>query len=133
MLCLVMFMNKVDALIKDFDYLVSKLNLNNSFLDAKAIEILANFNFRLIKLKDDLNPKEAWQSIETVPKNGSYLVCGGILHSELGEPVANVIAKVEGKSYSGENCYTVADGCYYETWVDSPTHWMPLPPEVADE
>lgn len=118
----------VNEILKEWDYFLSRLNFKDSFLDGRSLQFMSEFKGLLESVV-----KPNWQPIESVPKNGSYLVCGGILLSELGESVANVIAKVEGKSYSGENCYTVADGCYYEAWVDSPTHWMPLPPEVTDE
>lgn len=55
---------------------------------------------------------EAWQSIETAPKDGPFLICG----TWLGEPI---VRQINGMQLSGKPSTLVSNIC--------PTHWMPLP------
>jgi len=43
--------NKIQELKDDFDYLCVKINWKDSFLDAKAIQIMNGFKSRLDNLK----------------------------------------------------------------------------------
>ena len=64
-----------------------------------------------------------WQPIESVPKEGVFLVLGGQWHGEISDPSPSDIAIV---SYDGGQ-FSEVGGDYYSSWINNPTHWMPLP------
>jgi len=65
-----------------------------------------------------------WQPIETAPKDGTEILVYGIATGELGgvheEP------EVWKVSWFFKD-WSLCGGEGYSVWVDSPTHWMPLP------
>ena len=64
-----------------------------------------------------------WQPIESVPKEGVFLVLGGQWYGEISDPSPSDIAIV---SYDGGQ-FSEVGGDYYSSWINNPTHWMPLP------
>jgi hypothetical protein len=66
-----------------------------------------------------------WQPIETAPLNTPILVTGGFMEDELtDEPWEYGVALVD--AFGGKR-FSAIHVCYYSVWVNSPTHWMPLP------
>jgi len=65
-----------------------------------------------------------WQPIETAPKDGTEILVYGIATGEFGgvheEPETWKV------SWLFTN-WSLCGGEGYAVWVDSPTHWMPLP------
>ena len=75
-----------------------------------------------------------WQPIETAPMKGKFLVFGGEWVAESrdgGDP--RTPAGVVMVNRSGRPKFYVADSDEFWPWIDSPTHWMPLPapPQTA--
>jgi len=64
-----------------------------------------------------------WLPIESAPKGKTFLVRGGQWHGEVSGPSPNDIAIV---SYDGGQ-FSEVGGDYYSSWIENPTHWMPLP------
>lgn len=64
-----------------------------------------------------------WLPIESAPKGKTFLVRGGKWHGEISDPSPSDIAFV---SYDGRQ-FSEAGGDYYSSWIQDPTHWMPLP------
>lgn len=76
-----------------------------------------------------------WLPIETAPKSDDifnpidvliYGVREGDLSGLDDEPEV-------WKAHWSSDRWSVSGGNYYSTWVDKPTHWMPLPPPPTDE
>jgi hypothetical protein len=83
-----------------------------------------DFSVPALQAFADLIRKEAWQPIETVPKNGPIL----IIDADAESP------RVAWGCYPCETAYGgTAVGDWYITSMCSmsPTHWMPLPPPPA--
>ena len=70
-----------------------------------------------------------WQPIDTAPKDGTEILVYGIATGELG----GVHEKPETwkVSWFFKN-WSLCGGEGYVVWVDSPTHWMPLPAPPAN-
>ncbi len=66
-----------------------------------------------------------WQDISTAPTDEStIIVCGGEWEGEIAgsRPLAGVaLVTFDGRRFSE------VGGDYYSSWVNKPTHWMPLP------
>lgn len=65
-----------------------------------------------------------WQPIDTAPKNKNILIIGGKIKTQLDEEWDCNYPVIASGS---KGHFLVAHGCYYDTWVYNPTHWMPLP------
>jgi hypothetical protein len=79
-----------------------------------------------------------WQPIETAPRQGRYLVWGGIIRSDAFSDYTNkyiVLVEVDCDDDLEPICFSVADSEYYSPSIENPTHWMPLPkpPPVKGE
>ena len=66
-----------------------------------------------------------WWPIETAPKEGEFLVCGGMCVPDFGKEWENIIAHVEIED--NDSGYFICNVAYYPVEVVNPTHWMPLP------
>jgi hypothetical protein len=65
-----------------------------------------------------------WQTMETAPKDGTEILVYGIANGELG----GIHAEPEAWKVSWLfTHWSLCGGEGYSVWVDSPTHWMPLP------
>ena len=71
------------------------------------------------------NSLQQWSPIETAPKEGEFLVCGGICVPDFGKEWENVIAHVEIED--NDSGYFICNVACYPVEVVNPTHWMPLP------
>lgn len=71
-----------------------------------------------------------WKTIDSAPDGGSFLVFGGTWNGEISDTSDNHIALVE--YVAGQ--FTEVGGDYYSSWIQNPTHWMPLPqpPKVEE-
>jgi hypothetical protein len=67
-----------------------------------------------------------WLPIESAPKKGRFLVCGGRLVSDLGSDTEADPTAIRLIDRYGDD-FSVADGCYYSVEIENPTHWQPLP------
>lgn len=101
-------------------------------LDLAAMESIAQLAW------DAAQPQ--WQPIETAPKDGPFLVHGGMYRSELyADSKTREAVIVSGRApytmfhNKGDILFYVADANYPEEWVVNPTHWMPLPPAPQGE
>ena len=65
-----------------------------------------------------------WQPIDTAPNDIPILVFGGTWQGEIGDDEPSNIAHVM-RQYG--SAFDVIGGSGYSSWVNSPTHWMPLP------
>lgn len=70
-----------------------------------------------------------WQSIETAPRDGKFLVRDGTWHGEVAStPKLSDVAIVE---RSDGGAFEVSDTDYYTAYITNPTGWMPLPPTTS--
>lgn len=79
---------------------------------------------------------QAWQPIETAPKDGTNIILADGKHATVGnwyheEPYIHEYRDLGG-NYAGQD-----EGDGFNGWVDwsggiTPTHWMPLPPPPSD-
>lgn len=65
-----------------------------------------------------------WRDIKTAPRDRDILVKGGIVNSRLGKG-----AKLLGVAHVIwiDGLWVVEHPSTYEVWIDSPTHWHPVP------
>ena len=68
---------------------------------------------------------QEWHPIETAPLDTPILVIGGTTTYEIGK--AHPCISPTKASRSIGTYFKIADAKGYESWVESPTHWMPLP------
>ena len=84
-----------------------------------------------------MTTNNGWQPIETAPRDGTpVLIAGGTLFSDSGmandsEGEFNQLAHASlrlGTSWDIQNTCS-----FSSSWVENPTHWMPLPAPPASE
>lgn len=76
-----------------------------------------------------------WNPIDTSPSEGQFLVTGGsfktVMDFDVGEKYEVALVHAGDKPpYRDEDDpleYHLVHICYYQMWIENPTHWMPLP------
>jgi hypothetical protein len=71
-----------------------------------------------------------WNSIETAPESGEFLVRGGTLEGELGlmgdfMDGIYTVAHVERGAIDKANFF-ICNSCGYASWINNPTEWKPI-------